>query len=595
MARFECGTVLLVDRLSDAPARLYQRPLRTHVCHVLAEVPAFLKLLEQERHAGHHLAGYFAYEFGFAFEDKLKARYHGCGDTPLAWFGVYEAPQFLSNSEERAWLRTAAEEEAAPHVHVGALDMSREAYADAFERTQQHLAQGDIYQINLTMRAELELHGSLPGLFDHLLFQQPVGYAALIHLGEQQVASISPELFLQRRGQQLTTRPMKGTAKRGRTTQEDAEIKAWLRADEKSRAENTMILDLMRNDLSRIVESGSVQVPAHCEVEQYRSLFQMTSTTQGHLVEGAELPEIMAELFPCGSITGAPKLWAMEIIDELEQSPRGIYTGSIGYIEPNGDFTFNVAIRTLVTDGAGKAQMGTGSGVVYDSGASPEYDECLLKLDFLRNSEPAFTLFETLAWTPEDGYLLLERHLRRMADSADYFGFKWSADLALCVLHRRAERFDGPMRVRLDLAEDGHFELTTQEMPTASDSEWQVCLADEPVNSQDRFLFHKTSRRQFYDDTRARLAQEQNCQEVLFYNEHGYLTEGSFTNVFLRFGERLLTPALTHGLLPGVLRDGMLAHGYAEEADLKREDLSKADAVYLGNSLRGLMPARVKF
>ena len=382
MARFECGTVLLTDRLSDAPARLYHHPLRLRTCHTLAQVPDFLQCLEQERRAGYHLAGYFAYEFGFAFEEKLKALYQGGGDIPLAWFGVYDAPHLLSRKDERSWLCETEADEAEPATTFGKLTMSQEDYIDAFNRTQQHLAQGDIYQINLTLQAELEQHGSLPALFERLLFQQPVEYAALMHLGTHQVASISPELFLSRRGRHLTTRPMKGTAPRGRTTQEDAGIKNWLRTDIKSRAENTMILDLMRNDLSRVAKTGSVHVPAHCEVEQYRSLFQMTSTTQGELRDGAELPEIIAELFPCGSITGAPKLRAMEIIHELEHGPRSLYTGSIGYIEPNGDFTFNVAIRTLVTNGAGKAQIGTGSGVVFDSGASPEYDECLLKLIF---------------------------------------------------------------------------------------------------------------------------------------------------------------------------------------------------------------------
>ncbi|SDR20436.1 aminodeoxychorismate synthase component I [Pseudovibrio sp. Tun.PSC04-5.I4] len=591
MAHFECGTVLLVDRLSHEPARLFQNPKRLLICRDLSEVPDFLQLLEKERAAGHHLAGYFSYEFGFAFEEKLKARFVGAGNAPLAWFGVYDAPALLSRCEEDEWLQQAAASEAAPSIQINQFDMSKADYEEAFATTQQHLAQGDIYQINLTMRAKLEQAGSIAGLFDHLLFQQPVGYAALMHLGDQKVLSISPELFLERKGKQLTTRPMKGTAQRGRTTAEDARIQQWLQSDEKSRAENTMILDLMRNDLSRITKAGSVGVPSHCEVEQYRSLFQMTSTTTGELVEDAELPEIIAELFPCGSITGAPKLWAMEIIDDLEKSPRGIYTGSIGFIEPSGDFTFNVAIRTLVIEADGSAEMGTGSGVVFDSGASPEYDECLLKLKFLNGSEQPFTLFETMGWTPEDGYTLLERHLQRLADSAAYFGFRWDLEQASAVLSHHAAGFDGPKRVRLDLHENGKLAVAAQDMPPATGKHWRICVADEPVHSQDRFLFHKTSRRSFYDQTRAKYAAVHGCSEVIFLNEAGYLTEGSFTTLFLRKGDKLLTPALTHGLLPGVFRAGLLEHGYAEEADLTLQNLQEADAIYVGNSLRGLMQA----
>ncbi|EEA95094.1 aminodeoxychorismate synthase component I [Pseudovibrio sp. JE062] len=591
MAQFAFGTVLLVDRLSHEPARLFQAPQRVLTCQTLSEVPQFLQQLEQERKAGHHLAGFFSYEFGFAFEEKLKQRFSGSGNMPLAWFGVYDAPELLSRAQEAQWLKEAAGNEASPSIHINQFDMSKSDYDAAFANTQQHLAQGDIYQINLTMRAMLEQTGSAAALFDNLLFQQPVGYAALLHLGDQKVLSISPELFLERKGKQLTTRPMKGTAQRGRTTDEDARVQEWLQSDEKSRAENTMILDLMRNDLSRITKAGSVCVPSHCEVEQYRSLFQMTSTTTGELVDGAELPEIIEELFPCGSITGAPKLWAMEIIDDLEKSPRGIYTGSIGMIEPNGDFTFNVAIRTLVIDEDGAAEMGTGSGVVFDSGASPEYDECLLKLNFLKASDERFTLFETMGWTSEDGYTLLERHMQRMADSASYFGFNWNPEQALRVLADHAAGFERSMRVRLDLAENGELSVTAQEMPAASGDDWRVCIAEERVHSQDRFLFHKTSRRGFYDKTRAHYAAQYGCSEVIFLNEAGYLTEGSFTTLFIRRDGKLLTPALKHGLLPGVFRAGLLEHGYAEEADLTLSDLQGADAVYIGNSLRGLMRA----
>ncbi len=229
--------------------------------------------------------------------------------------------------------------------------------------------------------------------------------------------------------------------------------------------------------------------------------------------------------------------------------------------------------------------------MVFDSGVSPEYDECLLKLNFLQASDERFTLFETMGWTPEDGYTLLERHMQRIADSAVYFGFNWDLEQAMHVLSEHAADFTGAMRVRLDLAEDGQLQVTAQEMPAANGSEWRICVAEEPVHSQDRFLFHKTSRRGFYDQTRADYSSKCGCSEVIFLNEAGYLTEGSFTNLFIRKDGILLTPALKHGLLPGVFRAGLLEHGYAEEADLTLTDLRQADAVYIGNSLRGLMKA----
>ncbi|MDD7909935.1 aminodeoxychorismate synthase component I [Pseudovibrio exalbescens] len=591
MSRFEDGTVLLLDRKSRFEARLLSKPLDVIECWSLDDVRATLAALEEARKNGAYLAGYFSYEFGFAFEEKLIPRFRGTGGMPLSWFGIYEAPEHLTATQVRSWLHQARDpSETSAKIDLKEFDLSRDAYDAAFQKTQQHLAEGDIYQINLTMRAALQFEGDPVHLFERLLFQQPVDYAALMHMNGHRVLSISPELFLSRRGDLLTCKPMKGTAARGRTRAEDQRIARWLASDTKSRAENTMILDLMRNDLSRIAEPGSVAVPSHCEVETYRSIFQMTSTTTAKLEPGAELPEIMERLFPCGSITGAPKLRAMEIIDDLEASPRGIYTGSIGAIEPNGDFCFNVAIRTLVLDEAGNGSLGTGSGVVFDSGASPEYEECLLKLEVFTDPIEPFGLIETMKWTPEDGFFLLERHMARLLESASYFGFKIDGEAVRAALAAHANAWDpSAQRVRLELHEDGSFQIENTPLPSASDSAWSVCLAREPLLSNNRFLFHKTTHRAFYDDARKRYQERFDCQETIFTNEDGFLTEGSFTTLFIRNPGKLLTPHLRHGLLPGTLRAGLLERGIAEEADLRPEDLVKAEAVYVGNSVRGLV------
>ena len=320
-------------------------------------------------------------------------------------------------------------------------------------------------------------------------------------------------------------------------------------------------------------------------------------TVDGQPVSGPFV-EVLENLFPCGSITGAPKLSAMQIIHRLERGPRGAYTGAVGHLEPSGDFRFNVAIRTMVAQDDGRFEMGAGSGLVFDSAASPEYDECRLKLAFLERPAPGFSLFETMAWHQGEseglaGYLLLERHLERMATSAARLGFAFDRSAAERLLARHAEGFAAARRVKLTLDPHGALHLEAREMPPAP-LRWKVALADVAVDAGDPLLAHKTTRRALYDDTRARLAGENGCDEVLFVNRDGYLTEGSFTNLFIARNGRLLTPALRHGLLPGTLRAALIDSGRAYEADLRVEDLEGAERIYLGNSLRGLVESVIQ-
>ncbi|MBA5775860.1 aminodeoxychorismate synthase component I [Stappia sp. F7233] len=586
------GRVLLLDAKENDGALLFERPRTVLSCARLEDVRSTLGEVEAQSRDGAHLAGFLAYEAGYAFEQKLLKAPLPPLSVPLVWFGVFDAPRRLTKGEALDWLHTETAEAGPPRIGDMRFDTSREEYEAAFAAVRVHLARGDIYQANLTIRARFMVEGDPLRLFRDLVLRQPVGHAAFVDTGDVRVLSLSPELFLERQGSLIRTRPMKGTAARGRTLREDRRIARSLAADPKSQAENVMIVDLMRNDLSRVTEAGSVTVPSLFSVETYRTLFQMTSTVEGRLRQGAGFAEIAENLFPCGSITGAPKLSAMTILRDLEQSARGIYTGSIGHVAPGGDFRFNVAIRTLVIDREGRGEAGTGSGVVFDSGAAPEYDECLLKLRFMTGSFERFGLIETLLWTPEEGYFLLQRHLDRLAESAAYFGYPCDPGAVEAALEEHAEILSGRRRVRLQLEADGSFEISDAPLAGATGKPWHVAICETPVSADDVFLYHKTTRRTFFDQTRRQLAGSHDVDEVIFVNTEGYLTEGSYTSLFVERDGRLLTPALRHGLLAGTFRAALLETGRAVEADLKAVDLEGA-TIYLGNSVRGLIRAEV--
>ncbi len=589
---FAPGTVLLLDLLKQRSALLFQAPDEVITCSRLEEVQGCLEQLEAAQADGRHAAGYLAYELGFAFEEKLRQRFHQTKE-PLLWFGLYGAPEELGLDEAKAMLESVAGDGEAA-IGKPEFDMDRAAYDTAFARVRDHLAKGDIYQVNLTMRARFRHQGAPERIFQTLLRRQPVEFAAFLRLEDRTILSLSPELFLERRGTCLRTKPMKGTAPRGRYASEDATIARTLSSDPKQRSENTMIVDLMRNDLSRIADTGTVKVTRLCEVERYQSLHQMTSTVEAEVPDDVGFARIAEHLFPCGSITGAPKLSAMQIAQDLETGPRGVYTGSIGYLAPGGDFRLNVAIRTLVLRNDGSGEAGSGSGVIFDSGASPEYDECALKLRFMSEDTPGFDLIETLAYHPGDGYLLLERHMQRLQASSAYFGFPFREEDVREELLQHVCAFAASRRVRLLLSADGGISVTSTDLPPAGqEAVFNLVIAQETTWSTDRFLFHKTTNRAFYDDTRQRYQAETGCQEVLFLNENGYLTEGSYTTLFVKRNGSLLTPALRHGLLPGTFRAGLLERGLASEADLTLQDLQEAEEVYVGNSVRGLIRARL--
>lgn len=583
---FSTGTILLHDNLNAAgQSLLFSAPRETLVAYDAASARTALERLASAASEGLWAAGYLAYELGFLFEERLQQFLPERTKTPLLWFGLYESPQRPSAPEIAAVLAKAGDGSA--RDIRPRLDFP--AYGRAFTRVKELIASGDTYQVNLTLKADFQVEGDPLGLYRALAASQPVAYGAYIHAGDHHVLSRSPELFVSGTGHLLKARPMKGTLKRGNSIVADDMGRAALAGDEKNRAENLMIVDLLRNDLGRIAETGSVKVTDLFTVETYRSLHTMTSGIEARLKEGTDMLAVLENLFPCGSVTGAPKLRAMEIIQDVEAGPRGLYTGSIGYITPNGDFAFNVAIRTAVIDENGHGEIGIGGGIVADSVARDEYDEALLKLKFLADPAPPVTLIETFKWTPDEGYALLDRHLDRLLASAAYFALHATREEVADYLTAAATEWQGPMRVRLTLSDEG-LDLAAVSLPPSA-SEFRFAMAKEHLDSGLLWLAHKTTNRAFYDQPRQRAHDEHGLDELVFCNERGELTEGSFTNLFVELGGRLMTPPLTAGLLPGTLRAQLIASGKVEERVLTLVDLEQAEAIFLGNSVRGLIPA----
>ncbi|GLQ58174.1 aminodeoxychorismate synthase component I [Devosia nitrariae] len=587
------GTVLLHDTLNPAGRNmLFEVPREVLIAHTAAEARDALARLDTAGREGLWAAGYLSYELGFLFEERLAPLLPERTATPLLWFGLYGAVAELTRAEADAWLVAEAGPAGEAVDVVAGLDEA--AYARAFDRVEALIAAGDTYQVNLTFKARFALDGDAVALYRDLARKQPVAYGALIRTEDHWVLSRSPELFIARKGDRLFARPMKGTMRRGRTLAEDATQRLSLAADEKNRAENLMIVDLLRNDLGRIAEIGSVRVTDLFTVETYRSLHTMTSGIEARGKPGLSPVDILANLFPCGSITGAPKLRAMEIIHEVETEPRGLYTGAVGYVAPSGDLAFNVAIRTASIGNDGSGEIGIGGGIVADSRAADEYREALLKMKFLTDPAEPVCLIETMLWTRESGFYLHDRHLDRLGSSAVYFGIPISRSDVVTLLTEWAASVDQlRYRVRLTLDESEGLALTATPLPEpAADAEFRFVIARERLDSQSPWLAHKTTNRARLDEPRQRAQALHGVDEVVFLNEHDELTEGSITSLFIERDDVLLTPPLAAGLLPGTLRAELIATGQAREARLTLADLETAEAIYLGNSVRGLMRAR---
>jgi len=588
--------ILLDDSLTPGGrSLLYSNPELVVAPYAPEDVESALDQVQAGLARGLHAAGFFAYELGYYLEPKLRDLFTADRRVPLFWLGLFQSPRPLDDAGTRSWLDSNGGNERAK-ISGLALSWAREEYDRAFARVKDYIAAGDVYQINLTMKYGFAFEGDPIALYSALRRKQRVAHGALIQTGDLDVLSLSPELFFRREGKRISARPMKGTAPRGRTPREDSRLKTWLAVDEKQRAENLMIVDLLRNDLGRVAKIGSVEVTDLFTVETYRSVHQMTSGISAELRSDMGLKDMLRALFPCGSVTGAPKVRAMEIIRELEGAPRGIYTGAIGYIAPSGDAEFNVAIRTVMLVG-GEGEMGIGGGIVADSKADSEFDECLLKAHFLTKLDTPFELIETLRFEQGRGFHLIERHLARLQSSAGHFGYPFSREAVLAALNEEAARIEAPVAlVRLLLAEDGAMTVTSTAitLPT-KDTVWRFVISDQRLDEKDTFFYHKTTRRALYEREMERQKALTGCDEVVFLNSKGELTEGTRTTLFVEIDGRLFTPALTCGLLPGTLREELLdlPRAAASEAVLTPQDLLAADRVYLGNSVRGLVRAEL--
>lgn len=587
-------TFVLLDNNSGSgpPSLLFSDPLDIVSASTPEEVPAAMKRIEEGIAAGLYAAGFFAYELGYVLEPKLFHLMPEKRNVPLLWIGLYKAPVEMTSAEVEHWLATHTRSGSFRFTDVS-LSWSEAEYLTRFTEVIEKIRAGDIYQLNLTFKARFRLSGSPLTFFLDLRQKQRVAYGGIVDTGAVTVLSASPELFIEQEGRTIFTRPMKGTAPRAGTEEADALARRLLAEDVKQRAENLMIVDLMRNDIGRISEIGSVEVTDLFTVETYKTLHQMTSGVRATLNEGVGIGDLMRAIFPPGSVIGAPKIRAQELIHQLESEPRGVYCGAIGYISPKGRALFNVAIRTAVVFRSGDGEMGIGSGVVFDSEGHKEYAECLLKMKFLTDPVKRFELIETILFDPADsGFVLLERHIERLATSARYFAFVYDEQAVRSALQEAVAGKIERQRVRLLLAESGEVTVTTTSLPPVDpDAVMRFAVSSSRVDSGDLFLFHKTTRRELYDRERQEYAARLGTDEVVYTNERGELTEGSFTTLFIERDGVLLTPTLGSGLLPGTLRAELIAQGRAREAVLTIGDLDAAEAIFLGNSVRGLVRA----
>lgn len=532
---------------------------------------------EQYAMAGCYVAGYVAYEAAPAFDSAMLV--HDLIDQPLLWFGIFPAPA-------RSTDQPAANEF---HMHDWRCDMSAQEHVDAVSEIKKRIAAGLTYQVNLTSRFTADFVGYANALYESMRRGLGGSYGAYFRIGETCIVSASPELFFRTESGTITTRPMKGTASRGRWLAEDWVAQDGLRNSAKNRAENVMIVDLLRSDLGKIGRLGSVRVPSLLGVERYRTVHQLTSTITAELADATTLASIFRALFPCGSITGAPKISSMGIIRDLERSPRGVYCGAIGFVKPGGAATFNVAIRTaVISRSTNTLTFGSGGGITWDSNAGDEYQEMRNKARVVTEKHPPFSLLETLLVDADGAYTLLRRHVNRLLQSASYFAIPVAERKVYSALNEiRSEQLGTPWRIRLLVSELG--DITVERHPLATHVvPIQFALADEPVSSTDVFLFHKTTRRDVYNKHRAA---HPDVADVLLWNECQELTEFTFANVALELDGILYTPPIASGLLAGTLRGEMLDTGHLRERTLTADDLRHATRILYINSVRGVLDA----
>ncbi len=592
---------------------LFINPIERLQFHEGEDEVAFLNTVQRFKEDGKYIAGWFSYEFGYLLESSLKNRLQKKGDKGalLADLGIFKQCytfdhitgetnfplQDLPNSEPEEF-----------EVKNLRSSQSREEYVQAINAILDYIRAGDTYQVNYTLKLFFDFIGSPERFYSDLRRNQSVGYGAYIRWHNRRVMSFSPELFFWKTKADVMVRPMKGTLKRGRTLAEDEENRDFLRTDVKNQSENVMIVDLLRNDLGRLmhyIADGDVQVDSLFDVETYETLLQMTSTITGrndrNILGDVSLNNFFKAIFPCGSVTGAPKIRTMEIIDELEGGRRGVYTGAIGYMAPDGEAVFNVPIRTVVLDGC-KGEMGIGSGIVHDSEPEKEWHECLLKGRFLTHPQKSFSLIETILWRPQNGFFLFDEHLGRLEDSAKYYLFFYDIDEIANGLRKLEKEFDNTaMRVRLLLEKDGGLTLSASQCkepkklslpldPNGNLSDLpRVKFSQERVDTELSWFYHKTTNRDLYDREYA-TAKSEELYDIIFCNEDGNVTEGCISNIVIYRDGTYYTPPVRDGLLAGVMRQYLIENSQRpfQERTLTIEDVQKADGIFLCNSVRGV-------
>ncbi|MCK0767540.1 aminodeoxychorismate synthase component I [Chromohalobacter canadensis] len=575
---------------------LFENPEYEVICYRNDALQGALRELDELREQGYYVCGYLAYEAGYALADKPDFKFckRTKSDTPLVHFYAFRDVRRLSQHQASRLLEARTPDTTPAAIRHLALNAPREEYLDNIGKIKSYIREGDTYQVNYTLKYRFEYQGAPVALYRKLRSRQKVEFGGLLNFPEYAVLSLSPELFLRKQGTALESKPMKGTFPRGTSAEADAEILDTMRHDTKTRSENVMIVDLLRNDVSRVASPGSVAVKNLFEIQTFETLHQMISTVTGKIDTNARIEQVFRELFPCGSITGAPKIRTMQIIEELEREPRGVYTGAIGYLTPHNDFCFNVPIRTCIAHADGHAEMGVGGGVLHESNPEAEYEECLLKARFLSGLNRDLQLIETMRYQADSAHIEhLEKHLQRLSLAAHDLHFVYAAASIRLALAEAIDGLDQDTRVRLALAHDGQFDITTtslgpeDEAPSAA----RLGISEHPIDQHAFLLHYKTTARDLYD-SEYRRHQTQGDYDVAFLNHEGRVTEASRHNLFIEKDGMLLTPPLDEGVLPGIARDTLIEASCERccERPITPRDLLDADAIWLTNAVRGVIP-----
>lgn len=574
---------------------LFSNPQHEIIAHEESELAPALEQIEQYKKEGLYLCGYLSYEAGYHFIDKTIKRTRPENTQPLLYFIAFKDVQHPTRDEIEACLnRAELYPEADLCLHDLQLNVSKPAYLNAISKIKEYIGAGDTYQINYTLKYKFKLQGTAATLYKALRKKQPVEFGALLNFPESKIVSLSPELFIKKGSDTLTSKPMKGTAKRGKNKQEDDAIVSFLKQDSKTLSENVMIVDLIRNDFGRVCEIGSVYVNNLFQVQTFKTLHQMISTVKGTLKKNLSFSDLLHALFPCGSITGAPKIRTMEIINELEKEPRGIYTGAIGYLMPDDNFYFNVPIRTLAIDDKNQCEMGIGSGIIYESNPEAEYEECLLKADFLTSLNKDFYLIESFRLNADKGtFINIDKHLKRLSQSTASFGFTLKFELIeeqLGIIKKSLST--GEHKIRLTAYQNGEVKISHSPVEQDAETSKIITISDEKINSHSIFQHHKTSHRKHYNEAYDQAA-EKGYYDVLFLNEKDQLVEASRHNIFIKKDGGYVTPPLDAGALNGIQRQAFMLNNDVKEIHLTKEDLFDADEILLTNSVRGIVNVHI--